>query len=108
MRGLAWWRGSRQSATHAGAVDWYADGGEGSLREGLSRVGGRVTSREVVHRQRGATMPDSSFVNPLSPNVTVAVGALLMFHVGAFLFWVASLFMQQRQAAADLVRAKRD
>lgn len=46
--------------------------------------------------------------NPLGPNATMAIAALVLFHAGAFLFWVGSLFVSQRQAAADLVRSKRD
>jgi len=50
----------------------------------------------------------ANFVNPLSSEATLAVGALLLFHVGAFLFWVGSVLTGQRQAAADVVRAKED
>lgn len=50
-----------------------------------------------------ATAPE--FVNPLSPNVTMAVMVALALHAGAFLFWVISVFFNQRQAADEKKRA---
>jgi hypothetical protein len=55
----------------------------------------------------GVVAAAAQFVNPLGTNTTYAVGALLLLHLGAFGFWIASVFMQGRQAAADRA-AKRD
>jgi hypothetical protein len=50
----------------------------------------------------------NEFVNPLSGNATMAIGVLLAAHASAFLFWVASVLIGNRQAEAELKRSKKD
>lgn len=45
--------------------------------------------------------------SPLSPNATMAIGGLLLLHVGALAFWAISVFIGERPAvAAERVRVK--
>jgi hypothetical protein len=42
----------------------------------------------------------------LSPTSIIGVGILLFFHFAALMFWLASVLVNSRRAAADTMRAK--